>query len=174
MKTAARPSSAPELLILIGSCGFILMLFIAAVWEPKIRWLHFFQAWMYITALVWSFRKSRWGYLIGFSAAGFWDYVNVFTTTFFFNGLQQLAHWVHSGHLDRPDLLIAVPAFVSNLLVVAGSLWGYSQLHSKSSRDGYRLLIALILTTGYFALDMAIFQPGYLGLFPQLLHPRLP
>ena len=88
--------------------------------EADIRWLHFFQAWMYIVTIALSLQGNRWGYFVGISAAGFWDYANVFATTFFFNGLEELSHWVHTGHLARPDLFIAVPAWFSNLLVIIG------------------------------------------------------
>jgi hypothetical protein len=164
----------PEWLILIGGSVFILMLAISAWWEPSIRWLHFFQAWMYIVPIVLSFRRNRWGYFIGFSAAGLWDYANIFATTFFFNGLEQLTHWVQTGRLERADLLIAVPAWFSNLLVVAGCLWAYFRLPGKSMADAGKLFCAFVLTTGFFALDMALFQPRYLGLFPRMLHPHLP
>jgi hypothetical protein len=83
------------------------MLGLSAYWEPDIRWLHFFQTWMYVATIVLARRRNRWGYFIGFSAAGLWIYANLFATTFFFNGLQQLSHWVHTGRLERADLLIA-------------------------------------------------------------------
>ena len=99
---------------------------------------------------------------------------NLFATTFFFNGLQQLAQWVQTGHLERPDLLIAVPAWFANLLVVVGCLWGYRQAPAKTLGDAGRLFTAFALTTGFLALDMAVFQPHYLGLFARMLHPHLP
>ncbi len=167
-------SRAPEWFILVGGCFFILVLAISAFWEADIRWLHFFQAWMYVAAIVLGLRGNRWGYFIGISAAGLWDYANIVATTFFFNGLQELSHWIHTGRLARPDLLIAVPAWFSNLLVVIGCLWAYSRLASKSLGDAGRFLLTFILTTGFFALDMAIFQPRYLGLFPRMLRPHLP
>jgi hypothetical protein len=160
--------------IVIGSVMFTLMLGLSAFWEPDIRWLHFFQAWMYAATIVLSLRRSSWGYFIGISAAGLWVYANIFATTFFFNGLEQLSGWVHTGHLERPDLLIAVPAWFSNLLVVAGCLWRYFSTKTKSWRDIGRFLLTFAITTGFFALDMAVFQPRYLGLFPRMLHPRLP
>jgi len=165
---------APEWLILLGGSFFILVLGVSAVWEADIRWLHFFQAWMYVATIMLAFRKSRWGYFIGISAAGLWDYTNIFATTFFFNGLQQLSQWIQTGHLQRPDLLIAVPAWFSNLLVVIGCVWAYSRLPEKALGDAARLAITFALTTGFFALDMALFQPRYLGLFPRMLHPHLP
>jgi hypothetical protein len=174
MDNAKRGIGAPEWLILIGSCAFVFLLGLSAYWEADIRWLHFFQAWMYIGTIALCLRGSRWGQFIGFSAAGLWDYANVFTTTFFFNGLQQLSQWMHTGHLERPDLLIAVPAWSANLLVVIGCVWAYSRQPEKSLRDIAKLCLTFALTTGFFAASMALFQPRYLAMFPKLLHPHLP
>ena len=181
-ETLVHPSSYPDVvtqasewLIVAGGCVFISMLGLSAYWEPGIRWLHFFQAWMYVATIVLARRRNRWGYFIGFSAAGLWIYANLFATTFFFNGLQQLSRWLHTGRLERADLLIAVPAWFSNLLVVIGCVCGYFQVSTRSPlRDSGRLLVSFALTTGFFALDMALFQPRYLGLFRRMLHPHLP
>ncbi|HEV2488726.1 MAG TPA: hypothetical protein VGT03_02875 [Candidatus Acidoferrales bacterium] len=165
---------APEWLILVGGSFFILVLAVSAYWEADIRWLHFFQAWMYLATIVLSLRGSRWGHFIGISSAGFWDYTNLFVTTFLAAGLQQLSLWIHTGHLPRPDLFIAVPAWLSNFLVVMGCLWAYSRRPSKSIRDVRGFLVAFVLSTAFFAAVMALFQPRYLALFPRLLHPHLP
>jgi hypothetical protein len=174
MQTENVRLRAPQWFILVGAGFFILVLAVSAFWEADIRWLHFFQAWMYVATIALSLRTNKWGYFIGISAAGLWDYANIVATTFFLNGMQQLSQWMHTGHLQRPDLLIAVPAWFSNLLVVIGCLWGYSRLSRKSLGDAGRLLLAFALTTGFFALDMFLFQPRYLGLFPRMLHPHLP
>jgi len=172
-RTAPRFKSS-EWLILIGSSVFILLLGVSAFWESSIRWLHFFQAWMYIAAIVGAFHRSRWGFFIGISVAGLWIYANLFATTFFFNGLEQLSRWIHTGQLQRTDLLIAVPAWFANLLVVAGCLREYFRLPARRLRDAAGFVLTFILTTGFLALDMALFQPRYLGLFPRMLHPHLP
>lgn len=160
-------------LIVTGSCAFIFVLALSAYFQADIRWLHFFQAWMYAATIILSRRGNRWGYFIGISAAGLWDYTNLVATTFFVNGLQQLSRWMHTGHLARPDLLISVPAWFSNLLVVVGCVWAYARLRGKSPADVGRFLLAFALTTGFFAGAIAIFQPRYLGIFPKLLHPHL-
>lgn len=165
---------APEWLILTGGAVFVVVLAVSAYWESGIRWLHFFQAWMYIATMTLSFRGNRWGYLIGVSAAGLWDYANLLVTTFFLNGMQELSKWAHTGHLARPDILIAVPAWFSNLLIVLGCLWAYSRMPAKRASDIVRLLAAFALTTGFLAADMALFQPRYLALFPGMLHPHWP
>lgn len=163
----------PEWLILVGASVFILVLALSAAFEADIRWLHFFQAWMYLAAIFLSLRANRWGYFIGISAAGLWDYANVVATTFFFNGLQELSHWMHTGQVARPDQLIAVPAWFANLLVVVGCLWAYLRLPSRPVADVGRFLLAFVLTTGFFIADIAIFQPRYLFIFPRLLHPHM-
>src|SRR5438067_7245137 len=132
MQTARSRLGAPEWLILIGTNIFIVVLAVSAFWEPDIRWLHFFQAWMYVAAIALGSQGNRWGYFIGISAAGLWDYANLVATTFFFNGLQQLSQWVHTGHLARPDLVIAAPPWFCNFVVVAGCLWAYSRLSANS------------------------------------------
>lgn len=174
MEPVRFESRGPLWLILIGASFFILVLAVSAIWEADIRWLHFFQAWMYLATILLSFRRSRWGYFIGIAAAGLWDYTNVFATTFLYNGLHRLLEWIHTGHMQRPDLMIAIPAWLSNFLVIVGGLWGYLRLRDKSLSDAGKFLLTFVLTTGFFALDMYIFQPRYLGIFPRLLHPRLP
>jgi len=174
MQNASRRLGAPEWLFVSGAAFFIFVLALSAVWDSSIRWLHFFQAWMYLATIFLGVRRNRWGYYVGISAAGLWDYANIVATTFFFNGLQQLSRWIHTGHLDRPDLLIAVPAWFSNLFVVVGCLWAYARLTERSLGDAARFLIAFAITTGFFALDMAVFQPRYLPLFSRMLHPHLP
>lgn len=129
---------------------------------------------MYIAAIFLGSKGNRWGYFIGISAAGLWDYANLFVTTFFVGGIEQMARWIHTGQLVRPDLLIAVPAWLSNFLVVAGCLWAYLRLPEKARRDIITFPVTFVLTTGYFATIMALFQPRYLALFPQMLHPHLP
>ena len=163
----------PEWFIVVGATVFIVVLAVSAFWEADIRWLHFFQAWMYIATIALSVRRNRWGYFIGVSAAGLWAYANLFVTTFFVSGLRWLSQWMTTGHLAHPDQIIAVPAWISNVLVVIGCAWAYSRLPQKSPADAGRLVLTFALTSGFFALDMALFQPRYLGIFPRLLHPHL-
>jgi hypothetical protein len=175
MDNAERRIGAPEWLIVIGGGFFILVLAVSAIWDPTIRWLHFFQAWMYIAAIWLGLRRNRWGYFIGISAAGLWNYAGIFANTFVRNGVHELVQWIHTGHVARPDQLIAVFAWTSNLLVVVGCSWAYARrVPDKSASDILRFVITFALTTGFFALDMWICQPRYLPLFHTMLHPRWP
>jgi hypothetical protein len=164
---------APQWLIWVGGTVFVIVLAVSAYFEADIRWLHFFQAFMYLIPMALATRSNKWALFIGLSAAGLWDYANLFATTFFINGLQQLAAAVHTGKLARPDLAIAVPAWLGNLLVVIGCLWVYFRLDDRRWSDLARFLLTFALTTGYFALDMWLFQPRYLPLFRSMIHPHL-
>ena len=150
------------------------MLWLSAYLEPDIRWLHFFQAWMYLAATALALRHSRWGYFIGLSAAGLWDYINLFVTTFLRSGLHWVSAWISTGQLERVDQIVAVPGWIGNLLVVIGSIWAYARLSEKRWSDLGRLAFAFILTTGFFAAAMALCQPRYLPLFRAMLHPHRP
>jgi hypothetical protein len=72
-----------------GALIFVFVLFVSAYAEPDIRWLHFFQSWMYLATIILIWTKNKWGYFVGVGAAAFWDYANVFVTTFLKNGLDQ-------------------------------------------------------------------------------------
>jgi hypothetical protein len=169
-RTASRAS---EWTVTIGAGVFLAVLFLSAYWEPDIRWLHFFQAWMYVatTALIW--RKSIWGSFVGVGTATLWNYMTLFVNTFLKNGLNQASILVHTGHLPRPDLFISVPGWLGNLVVVIGCLWAYVSHTDKGWRDVPRFVVAVAGTTAFFALIVALFQPRYLPLFRGLLHPHL-
>jgi len=169
-----QQTRAPFWVLTIGAVLFTVMLIVSAVVEADIRWLHFFQAWMYVATVVLAARNNRIGYFIGLSAAGFWVYTNLFVTTFFLNGLHELRLLITTGHVARPDQFISVPAWFGNLLVVTGAAWGYARLRQKSARDLATFLLTCALTTGFFAADMATFQPRYLPLFHGALHPHWP
>jgi len=174
MQKHLRGFGSPELLIGGGGCLFIFMLGLSAYFEPDIRWLHFFQAWMYVATIALSVGRNRWGYFIGISAAAFWDYTSLFVTTFFPNGVHWLAASIRAGQVQHADQIIAVPAWIGNFLVIVGCIWAYSRLMQKNLHDLARFGLALILTTAFFAADVAVFQPRYLPLFRHALHPHSP
>jgi hypothetical protein len=174
VKPARAVLCPPELVILAGASLFVFALSLSAYLDPSIRALHFFQSWMYLAAVGLSLCRSRWGYFVGLSAAGLWDYINLFVTTFFRSGLHWLFASLQAGQLMRLDQIIAVPAWAGNLLVILGSLWAYSRLPDKDRADLGRVALAFALTTAYFAAIIAICQPRYLQLFGGIMHPHRP
>lgn len=157
----------------VGALIFVLVLFVSAYAEPDIRWLHFFQSWMYFATIILIWRKNKWGYFVGIGAAAFWGYANVFVTTFLKSGLDQTLTLMHTGHLPRPDLFISVPAWLGNLFVICGCVLAYNGLSEKRGTDLIRLGVATAGTTRFFALIMALCQPRYLAIFSGILHPHL-
>ena len=174
MKSLTPTIGGPEILILTGCSIFTFILWLSAYFEADIRWLHFFQAWMYLVTVVLALRRSRWGYFIGLSAAGLWDYINLFVTTFFRNGLHWLQASIAERHVQHVDQIIALPAWTGNFLVALGCLWAYSRLNEKTAADAVRFLVAFVLTTGFFLGAVAVCQPRYLPLFRGIFHPHAP
>jgi hypothetical protein len=61
---------AGNLIATAGALIFIFVLFVAAYWEPDIRWLHFYQSWMYLATVILAWRKNKWGYFVGIGVSG--------------------------------------------------------------------------------------------------------
>lgn len=128
---------------------------------------------MYLATLALVWKPNRWGYFIGTGAAALWDYITVFVNTFLKSGLDQASILVHTSHLPRPDLFISVPAWLGNLAVILGCVLAYAYEPEKKWADIPKFAAAVVGTTCFFVLIVAIFQPRYLGLFRGLLHPQL-
>jgi hypothetical protein len=127
---------------------------------------------MYIVSFVLLLRGSKWDCFIVAAAALFWDYVNVFVTTFFRNGLEQAHALLQTCHVTRPDFLISVPACLGNLALILGALLVYVAAPRKQWSDVGRLLLAHAGKMAFFAGAMALAQPRYLPWFKGALHPH--
>ena len=163
--TAVNPSRAHLWLIVPGASVFVLALAVSAVFAADLRALHFFQAWLYIATVVLSIRRNRWGYFIGISTALFWDYALFFTSPLFSELMRNPA---------QPDVLVQTLAWVGNLAIVMGCLWGYRRLAVRPRADWGRLALTFAGCTGFLAIIVGIFTPQRLALFPALLHPHWP
>jgi len=81
-------------------------------------------------------RIERVGFGAGCAIALFWNYINLFVTTFFKAGLQQLSILLETGQLHRPDLLTAVVAVVGHFLIIMGCVAGCVRTHPGSRHGG--------------------------------------
>ncbi|HZS44164.1 MAG TPA: hypothetical protein VFC63_03620 [Blastocatellia bacterium] len=159
--------------IVAGSILFIVILLISAYWDRTILWLHIFQSGIYLAIILLSVRHSRWGYFIGIAISAFWNMGSLCVTSFFHSGRVNLQASLATGHLVRPDQIIAVPAVLISFLLIICCIWAYARIRNKRFSDVVRFLTAAVVTVGYFALIMFLFQPRYLGMFPRMLHPHL-
>jgi len=157
--------AGPEWLVTIGGSFFIFALAVSAIFVPEIRWLHFVQSSLYVAAIMFSLRQSRWGYFIGASTAGLWDLLALFASPLFAEILD---------HPARPDLVLQGLASVANLAVVIGSVWGYRKLPDRCRQDIGRFILTFIVTTGFLIAATAILAPDYLVAFTRARHPHWP
>ncbi len=152
--------------IALCAAGFVVVLAIAAYWDPSIRVLHFFEAFPYLLAAMLCLRHARSGYAFGLVGGGFWLWTAGFRTTFIRNGFEQLAALVRTGAIDRPDIVIAVPAALSTAGLVIFSTIGYAYSPNKSRSDVGQFLIAVVTVPLFFILIFAVFAPHYLAMLP--------
>jgi hypothetical protein len=153
--------------ILVGAGFFIFALFLSAVFDPKIRLLHTLQALIYLVVIVLTRRKSAWGFGAGCIIAAFWNYTNIFITTFIKAGLEQLSTLVRTGRLHQPDLLIAVIAAAGHFLLIIACLAGFFRLRPKA-RQWAQFIAGGVLAVAYFATIIIISGPQYIGLLKRI------
>ena len=140
----------------------------SAYWDPTIRALHAFESLPYLAAAVLCLQQRKIGYLLGAASGGFWLWMGGTRSTFVRNGFERVAMLVRTGHVDRPDVLIAAPAacFTGGLALFC--LWGYLRRRDRSWKDAALFAAALGATAAFFVAIFAAFAPQYLRMFGRL------
>ena len=154
-----------HLLILFSAALFVIALIISAIADSSIRVLHMFEALPYIAAPLLCRAKPKMGYMAAFACGAFWIWTAGFLTTFIRNGFERIMMLLQTGHVDRPDILLAVPAFLGTLGMVAFSFIGYVQVKNKSWKDAGLLCLSVLFICLYFIAIASAFKPEYLHLF---------
>jgi hypothetical protein len=157
-------------LIAGSSTLFIVVLAVAAYWDPTIRLLHVFEAVPYIFAAVLGLRGSKIGYAVGVASGAFWLWVAGWLVTFVRNGFEMLALSLRTGRMMRPDIVIAVPAAVGTAGLIVFSLFGYVRLHNKSWRDVGTFGAAFVVVSAFFVGIFAAFAPQFLTPLKNLIN----
>ena len=117
--------------ILVGAGLFICALVVSAIFDPSIRVLHALQALIYVAVIILTRRGSSWGFGAGCFIAAFWNYTNLFVTTFIRAGLGQLMTYRPTGQLHRPDLVVAVIAAAGHFLMIVVAALEPDRTHSR-------------------------------------------
>lgn len=146
---------------IVASCLlFIFALAVSAYFEPAIRLLHTFQAFIYLAVIAGALRHQKWAYGAGISIAAFWNYINLFVNTFIrdvrLNHIGRACRQSGHDHSDsgcprtlRYDRFLPLGLFASG---------------NKRLTDIGILLGSGAVAIGYFAAIIVIFGPQYLPL----------
>src|SRR5215467_10380476 len=127
-----RRLSSLHLLIFLSAGLFVIVLLISAWLDNSIRILHLFEAILYVGSALLCLAKPKWGYMFSFASGAFWIWSAGFLTTFIRNGFERILMIIQTGHIDRPDILLAVPAFLGTFGMVIFSAIGYRKVERKS------------------------------------------
>jgi hypothetical protein len=163
-----RPGHAIDALAAGCAAAFIVILGISAYWDRTIRALHVFESLPFIVAALLCLRQHKFGYMLGAASGAFWLWMAGTLTTFVRNGFERVAMLLRTGHVDRPDILIAAPAACVTAGLVVFSLWGYSRARNKTWSDLGLFVAATGAVAGFFVAIVAAFAPQYLGMFKHL------
>ena len=148
---------------------FIAVLAVSAYWDRSIRVLHVFESLPYLLAAVLCLRRNKFGYALGLASGAFWLWTAGFLTTFIRNGFERVEMLLRAGSVDRPDILIAVPAAVATAGLALSSVLGYARLPNKSWHDAAVLAAAIVMVAAFFVAIFAAFAPQYLQMFRGLI-----
>jgi len=154
-----------DTLAAVCATAFIVILGIAAYWDRTIRVLHVFESLPYLVAAALCLRRRKFGYMLGAASGAFWLWTAGTLTTFVRNGFERVSMLLRTGHVDRPDIIIAAPAALVTSGLVIFSLWGYARLRNKSWSDLGLFVAATGLVAGFFVAIFAAFAPQYLDMF---------
>lgn len=155
--------------LIVSSCLFFIgILVLAAVFDPTIRWLHFFQSLIYVAVIVLVRNENAWGYGAGCIIAAFWNWTNFVHTQFIESGWGELARLLRTGRLSRPDLLIAVFAALAHFILIVACIAGYSRISHKNARDPVRFVAGGAVAVAAFAMMIVLFGHQYVPLLKRV------
>jgi hypothetical protein len=166
--TCKKAEQAVEWLIFVSSAVFIVILALAAVFDPSIRVLHVLEAFIYIVVIMLARKRSAWGYGAGFAFAAFWNWTNLVHTTFIKAGVIELMRWMQTGYLGRPDLLIAVPAAAAHFVLIGACVAGYYWLRPRTLRETTQFWAGGLLSVGYFVVIILLTGAQYIPLLKRV------
>lgn len=153
--------------VVIGAGLFIFALGLSAFFEPRIRVLHTLQAFIYVAVVVLARRNSSWGFGAGFFISAFWNYINLFVTTFIRAGVEQLFGFFQTGQITRPDLALSLIAATGHFLLIAACLAGFLRTRPQA-RQWAQFMGGGILAIGYFILIIVTTGPQYIPLLRRM------
>lgn len=165
----SRPPAGVRWPTYLGAGFFTLALLLSAVFDPSIRVLHTLQAMIYVAVILLVRRASAWGFGAGFFIAIFWNYTNLFVTTFVKVGWTALLAFVHTGHLLRPDLLVAVLAAGGHFLMIAACLAGFLLLRPRLA-EWMRFFVGGFVAIAYLVAIIYTTGPQYVPLIRRIFH----
>lgn len=147
---------------IVGLCLiFILISAGAAYLEPDVRALHLYEWLIYLAVMVLTLRHSKWGYGIGISAAAFWLGLSLVGTTFLRDGIQNWSGFLKTGRIMSVMAFVAVPAAISQLLLIVCCLWDYGRIKNKQWSDLEILAGSAVISVVYLAGVVALFWPRF-------------
>lgn len=157
----ARTVTAPRWVLVwirIAAGLFLLALTLSALLIPQLRFLHLFQALIYMAVIVLTRRNSAWGFGAGVVIAVLWNGLNLFVTHLFQEGIGQFWSLLHTGHVSRPDTLMVMAGGVAHFLLIIACMAGFLELR-PTRKHWAQFFAGGLLVSGYMVLIVVTTAP---------------
>jgi hypothetical protein len=143
VRTARWPSD----LIIVCAGLFVFALVLSAVFDPRIRGLHVFQALPYLAAMVFAFKKNPWMLGGGTGIALIWNYI----------WLHQL---LHATSLADPSLVVMTLPATAHVELIVGSLVAFLRL-KPAHRQWIQFIAGGLISAAYLVIIVILTGPQY-------------
>jgi hypothetical protein len=158
LTTAARghPPRWAAISIPASAGFFIFALFVAAAFQPSLRWLHGLQSLIYVAIIVLARQNNAWGFGAGAFIGAFWNFI-------FLRAASHDIWALLSGSAFRADVALQLAAAMAHFLLIAACVSCFWRMR-RDSAVWYSALAAGVLAVGYLVGLMVFLRPQYIPL----------
>jgi hypothetical protein len=154
----ARASYWSRTWIPTGAGLFILALLGSAVAVPQLRWLHAFQALIYVAVILLGRRNNAMGLGAGTTIAVAWNSLEWLGPHLIQAGAHQFWSLMSTGHIRRLDTLMVFIGAIAHIVLLVACVAAFIQLRPKQ-KDWRKFLVGGLLVLAYFAAIVAVLRP---------------
>jgi hypothetical protein len=122
---SAHTSGAAGLWIPVGAVLFVVALIGAAAVVPQLRWLHFFQALIYVAVVALTRRRSAFAFGAGTVVSIAWNALNLFITHLMQAGGRAVWAYVQTGHAARIDTMMVFVGGIAHFVLMAACVTAF-------------------------------------------------
>jgi len=157
--TDDRPNGSNSILvwIYIGSALFLVALLVSAIVVPGLRFLHSFQALIYVAVIVLARRNSAWGYGAGFSIAVVWNAMGLFLTHLIERGAAAFVASLRTGHVQDLVPMMVTLGGIGHFILIAAALTAI--IRSTEKKSWWKFAGGGVLAVAYLALIVSFSHP---------------
>jgi hypothetical protein len=153
-----RASHWTRVWIALGAGLFIVALFGSAVAVPQLRWLHAFQALIYVAVIFLARKDNALGFGAGTTIAVAWNGIEWSGPHLIQAGAYEFWAFLSTGHLHRPVTPMVFIGAIAHIVLIISCVAAFKQTN-RGKKQWLQFLAGGLLALAYFALIVAVLRP---------------